>query len=100
MWQCWQEGRYAGAHFAGDQNFIFRVFQELAPAALAYWPAELVRSYKVLRKLASRDAADSSRQTAPLVVAPGATRLDTSNLTIDGAVDAAIEILRHQGLKA
>jgi cytidylate kinase len=50
--------------------------------------------------IASRDAADSSRQTAPLVVAPGATRLDTSNLTIDGAVDAAIEILRHQGLKA
>lgn len=50
--------------------------------------------------IASRDAADSSRQTAPLVVAPGATRLDTSDLSIDGAVDAAIEILRHQGLKA
>ena len=62
VWQCWQEGRYAGAHFAGDQNFIFRVFQELAPAALAYWPAELVRSYKVLRKLASRDAAAAQSQ--------------------------------------
>lgn len=62
VWQCWQEGRYAEATFAGDQNFIFHVFNELAPAALAYWPAELVCSYKVLRKLASRDAAAAQSQ--------------------------------------
>ena len=44
-----------------------------------------------------RDAADSSRTTAPLKVADGATKIDTSNLTIEGAIQAAIETLREQG---
>ena len=45
-----------------------------------------------------RDAADSQRATAPLLVADGAAILDTSNLSIHAAVNAAIEILRQQGL--
>ncbi len=44
-----------------------------------------------------RDAADSSRKTAPLIVAEGAARLDTSALTVEGVVEAAISILRKQG---
>jgi CMP/dCMP kinase len=48
--------------------------------------------------VAKRDAADSEREHAPLIVAPGAVVLDTSHLTIQGAVDAAIEILKQQGL--
>ena len=44
-----------------------------------------------------RDAADSSRKTAPLIVADGATVLDTSEYTIEGVTEAAIEILRKQG---
>lgn len=47
--------------------------------------------------VASRDAADSSRATAPLKVADGATVLDTSRLSIEGAIETAIEILRSQG---
>lgn len=47
--------------------------------------------------VAKRDAADSSRKTAPLKIAEGATVLDTSNLTIEAAIEAAIEILRKQG---
>ena len=47
--------------------------------------------------VSQRDAADSSRKTAPLVVADGATKLDTSALTISGVVDAAIGILGKQG---
>jgi len=35
-----------------------------------------------------RDAADSSRKTAPLKVADGAAKLDTSDLTITGVIDA------------
>ena len=62
VWTNWQEGRYADQTFPSDQNFIFEVFRQQAPAALAYWPAELVRSYKVLRKLASRDAAAAQSQ--------------------------------------
>jgi len=49
--------------------------------------------------VSKRDAADSKRVTAPLVVADGATILDTSHHTIESGVDAAIEILKMQGLQ-
>ncbi|MEX0588858.1 MAG: hypothetical protein WD136_06345 [Cyanobium sp.] len=62
VWDCWQQGRYANEVFPGDQNFIFRVFNELAPAALSYWPEGLVSSYKALRKLARRDPEAARRQ--------------------------------------
>jgi 3-phosphoshikimate 1-carboxyvinyltransferase len=48
--------------------------------------------------IAKRDDADSKRKTAPLMVAEGATVLDTSELDIEAAVKAALEILRKQGL--
>lgn len=48
--------------------------------------------------VATRDAADSKRTTAPLIVAEGAVILDTSHHTIESGVDAAIEILKSQGL--
>lgn len=48
--------------------------------------------------IAKRDAADSQRKTAPLIVADGATVLDNSDHTIESGIEAAIEILRHQGL--
>ncbi len=48
--------------------------------------------------IARRDAADSKRSTAPLVVAHGATILDNSHLTIESGVNAALDILRQQGL--
>jgi cytidylate kinase len=47
--------------------------------------------------VSQRDAADSSRKTAPLMVADGATKLDTSALTVSGVVAAAIGILDKQG---
>lgn len=47
--------------------------------------------------VARRDAADSSRQTAPLKVADGAVFLDTSHYSIEGVIDAAIDILAKQG---
>ncbi len=49
--------------------------------------------------IAKRDAADSKRKTAPLVVADGATVLDNSEHTIESGVEAALEILRQQGLR-
>ena len=48
--------------------------------------------------ITKRDAADSQRSTAPLVVAQGAAILDNSNHTIESGVTAAIDILRQQGL--
>lgn len=50
--------------------------------------------------VSKRDAADSERVTAPLVVANGATILDTSHHSIESAVGAAIEILTEQGLES
>lgn len=50
--------------------------------------------------VASRDAADSARTTAPLKVADGALVLDTSDHTIESAVQAAIDLLHQQGLPA
>jgi cytidylate kinase len=47
-----------------------------------------------------RDAADSKRTTAPLIVANGAVILDNSHHTIESGVDAAIEILKQQGLSS
>lgn len=49
--------------------------------------------------IAKRDAADSKRTTAPLIVAEGATILDNSDHTIESGVAAALEILRQQGLE-
>lgn len=48
--------------------------------------------------VAERDAADSERVTAPLMIPEGAVILDTSHHTIESGVLAAIEILRQQGL--
>lgn len=49
--------------------------------------------------VADRDREDSSRKTAPLQVAPGAAVLDTSGHTIESGVEAAMELLRGQGLE-
>jgi len=48
--------------------------------------------------IARRDAADSNRSASPLVVPQGATILDNSQHTIESGVEAALEILRQQGL--
>ena len=48
--------------------------------------------------VADRDREDSRRKTAPLKVADGAVVLDTSGHTIESGVEAAVEILRAQGL--
>src|SRR5437588_4459413 len=45
-------------------------------------------------RIAARDEADSSRSTAPLMIAPDAIVIDTSSLTINGVVNAIVEQLR------
>ena len=48
--------------------------------------------------VSKRDAADSERTHAPLMIANGAVVIDTSHHTIESGVEAAIEILKQQGL--
>ncbi|MFN3209557.1 MAG: (d)CMP kinase [Roseovarius sp.] len=55
---------------------------------------------EVLADLRLRDARDSARATAPLLAAPDAITLDTTALTIEGAVEAACaEVARVRGAK-
>src|SRR5438874_1653788 len=49
-------------------------------------------------EIAVRDRADSSRIASPLVIAPDATVIDTSALTIDGVVDQIMQRLVRKGL--
>ncbi len=56
---------------------------------------------QVLAELRARDARDAGRETAPMVAAPDALLLDTTDMSIDAAVAAAIahvgERLRPDG---
>jgi cytidylate kinase len=49
-------------------------------------------------EIARRDLIDSTRQTAPLTIAPGATVIDSSTLDIEGVVGAMLSTLKKQGL--
>ncbi len=48
-------------------------------------------------QIATRDRMDSSRQAAPLAKAADARVVDTSHLTLDGVVEAILEILKASG---
>jgi CMP/dCMP kinase len=50
--------------------------------------------------VAKRDAEDSKRKTSPLIVADGAVVIDSSEMSINEVVEAAIEILRECGAPA
>jgi len=48
-------------------------------------------------KVSSRDEADSSRATAPLMIATGATVVDTSLLDVDETIEVVLKVLASQG---
>jgi CMP/dCMP kinase len=47
----------------------------------------------VLKDQALRDAQDMEREHSPLMAAPGAVELDTSDLTIDEVVDRIVDLV-------
>ena len=47
--------------------------------------------------VAKRDAEDSKRKASPLIVADGAVVIDSSEMSINEVVEAAIEVLRERG---
>ncbi len=51
-----------------------------------------------LDPIAVRDRVDSSRRDSPLMIAPDAHLIDSSNLSIEGVVDQIIQQLRAKGL--
>ena len=52
---------------------------------------------QVLGQLLQRDARDASRADAPLLKADDAVELDTTEMTIDEAISAAIVIVEERG---
>ena len=48
-------------------------------------------------EVAKRDAEDSKRKASPLIVAEGATVIDSSEMGIEDVVDAALQILKEKG---
>ena len=48
----------------------------------------------VLEALQKRDAQDAERDTSPMVQADDAVRIDTSEMTIDAAIDAATTVIK------
>ncbi len=48
--------------------------------------------------VSQRDSEDSKRSVSPLIVADGATVIDSSEMDIDEVVDAALEVLKQQGM--
>jgi len=51
---------------------------------------------KVLADIRARDARDSGRETAPLVMAPDAALLDTSFLSIEASIQKAIALVEER----
>jgi cytidylate kinase len=50
----------------------------------------------LLRDIRERDARDSARATAPLKPAADAVILDTTDLTIDAAIGAVLDLYRER----
>jgi CMP/dCMP kinase len=57
---------------------------------------ECVQREAVVQQIRSRDARDSSRMDSPMRPADDAILLDTTNLDINGAFDAAMELIKRK----
>jgi len=98
-----QRGYLAHSSVVMEGRDIGSVVFPDTPYKLYIDAAEHVRAARrgdegLVDSIAKRDAADSNRKEAPLIVAEGATVLDTSDHSIESAVQAAIGILKQQGL--
>ena len=94
------EGRDIGTVVAPDA--ALKVYLSADPSARAKRrAAELAADQKrdlehVEKSLVRRDAYDSSRATAPLMVADDAVQLDTTKLTLDQVVARIVELARSR----
>ena len=57
---------------------------------------ETVTPEEVLASVRARDARDASRDTAPMVAAEDALLFDTSEMTVEAAVAASVDIVRRK----
>jgi cytidylate kinase len=86
------EGRDIGSAVFPDTRFKFYI--DAQPAVRA----QRRQAQGERDEIMARDRIDSSRQTAPLVIAADADVIDTSHLTIDGVVEKIRLRLNEKGL--
>jgi len=89
------EGRDIGTVVAPDaavKVFLTASAEERARRRAAELGSDVAT---VLRDQALRDAADEGREHSPLLVAPGAVQLDTTELNLDEVVDRIVALV-HQ----
>ncbi len=95
------DGRDIGSYVLPDaQVKIFQV-ASIETRAIRRYEENLSKGVKttlaeVEENLRERDRIDSGREFDPLVAAPDSVLLDTSNLTIEGAVDAVLNIVKEK----
>ena len=73
-----------------------KLFVTASPEARAHrrWLEVGGDEAQVLAEVRARDARDAGRETAPMIAAPDAILLDTTELTIDAAVSRAAGLVR------
>ncbi len=95
------DGRDIGSYVLPDaQVKIFQV-ASIETRAIRRYEENLSKGVKttlaeVEENLRERDRIDSGREFDPLVAAADSVLLDTSNLTIEGAVDAVLNIVKEK----
>lgn len=86
------EGRDIGSVVFPDTPFKF--YMDASPEVRA-WRRQAQGECDEIK---ARDRIDSSRPTAPLMIATDADVIDTSHLTIDGVVEETLRRLKEKGL--
>ena len=95
------EGRDIGTVIFPDADFRFFLHADPEERARRRLVEDVAKGFadqgakeQVKASLLNRDKIDSSRKTAPLVVPPGATRIDTTPMTIANVVDFIVSAVR------
>lgn len=93
------DGRDIGTHVLPNADVKIFLTASIEERAMRRWKEMQVKGYDIsLEKLkvdiAARDKADSERKISPLIQAKDAVLLDTTNLSIDEAVEAILKLGR------
>jgi cytidylate kinase len=95
------EGRDIGSVVFPDADV--KIYLDADPAARAQrrvleleQKGEKVSAEQVARDLAERDRRDSTRATAPLVLAPGAVRVDTTPLSVEEVEQVILKLIQDR----
>jgi CMP/dCMP kinase len=90
------DGRDIGTVICPDAEVKLYVTASAAVRAYRRWLEVGGDAAQVLAEVTERDRRDMGRDTAPLRPAPDAVVLDTSVMTIDEAVAAAVDVVRQR----